>query len=241
MHTFLPVRLGHLLTSPSSRLKYCPQKKRPLLRAGGLKSARHYIDEIYKLSTSVYPSPLGTLPAFFWKISTSIPTRRRFKNIFAFRCSHSYIWWSTPFCTFSQISLHLLLIFSSSLQSTSKFHFRSEHWYGKISLYFNEAFFLTSFIERSTIWLHYMRTRGASITNIFIILISPSRSNNMEEHFHKRSCCKLPLRHNLMTLLFLYKNTWRYHYLLKWYRRTSQSDHSFVLKELDHNAWVNPP
>jgi len=150
-HTFLPVRSGHLPTSPSSRIKCCPQKKRPLLRAGDFKGATHNIDEIYKLSTSVYLSPLDTSPRFFWKFSTSIPTRSRCKSIFAFRCSHSYTWWSAPTYTFSQTSLHLLWIFSSPQHSTSKFHFRSGYWYGKTSLHFNEAFFLTSFIERSTI------------------------------------------------------------------------------------------
>jgi len=67
-HTFLPVRSGHLPNSPSSRKKCCPQKKRLLLRASDLKGATHNTDEIYKLSTPVYPSPLDTLPAFFREI-----------------------------------------------------------------------------------------------------------------------------------------------------------------------------
>jgi len=81
-----------------------------------------------------------------------------------------------------------------------------------------------------------MWARGASTSNIFIILISPSEPDNMEQQVHKISCCKLSLRHNLLTLLFLYKTRNAIIISLSGIVGAACTAHSFVLKLLDHNA-----
>jgi len=63
----------------------------------------------------------------------------------------------------------------------------------------------------------------------------------MEQQVHKISCCKLSLRHNLLTLLFLYKTRNAIIISLSGIVGAACTAHSFVLKLLDHNAWVKPP